>query len=112
MPIVKVTNLSYEFIPATGGAQHQVTAGAAASDFLSFTPASSTKYFNLSVTGGGFYYTIDGSDPEAATPHGNLLPEGSSAVINKIYAETIKIIRSGASDAIINVQEVDVRGGG
>lgn len=111
MPIVKVTNLSYEFIPASGGAQHQVTAGSTASDFLSFTPASSTKYYSISVTGGGLYYTIDGSDPVVATPNGNALPEGSSAVWNKVFAESVKIIRSGASDAVINVQELDTKGG-
>lgn len=109
MPITKITNLSYEFIPATAGAQQQSVAGAAVTEFMNFTPAPSTKYLHWTLTGGGVRYTIDGSDPSAID--GNVIADGSSGVWNLTYADHVRIIRSGASDGTFDIQELDTRGG-
>lgn len=109
MPITKITNVSSEFIPTTANTHRQVTIGATAADWLSFTPTSGTKYLVWSLSGGDVRITVDGSDPDAST--GYVIADGSTGVWNPKFADDVIAIRSGATDGVFDIMEVDAIGG-
>lgn len=109
MPIAKITNLSYEFIPASGGSLRSRTVSSTAIDWLNFTPSSHTKYFVWSVSGGDVRITIDGSDPTASS--GYVIADGSTGVWNLTFADAVRAIREDATDAVFHILEVDTKGG-
>lgn len=109
MPIVKVTNISSEFIPATGGQLRSRTVSTAAVDWMNFTPSGHTKYFVWSLSGGDVRITIDGSDPTASS--GYLIADGSTGVWNTTWADAVRAIRAGATDGVFQILEADTKGG-
>ncbi len=109
MPITKVTNLSSEYRPVTGGSHRTRTVSSTAVAWLNFSPASNTKYFAWTLEGGDIRITIDGSDPTASV--GYVVANGSSGTWNVDFADAVRAIRSGATDGVFQIMECDVKGG-
>ena len=109
MALTQITNLSSEYIPATGGAHRQVTVAGTAMDWLNFSPSARTKYFVWAVTGGEVRITIDGSDPTASV--GYPIAIGATGVWSVQFADSVRAIRTGATSGVFEVMEVDTIGG-
>ena len=95
-----------QLIPNGTVAMRTITVSTSAVNFINTTPLNgNTKHVFWTLTGGNARMTIDGSTPTASAGH--QIQAGSSGCWSAVWANSAKVIREGATDAVFAISELN-----
>ena len=101
----KIVNTPSQAIAQDGAAHTQRTISNTAVSVVNWTFNANTTHLLVQFNGGGCRVTFDGTSP--TTTKGFLYNDGSSAYWTKQMATKAKAIRTGSTDVIAALQELN-----
>lgn len=102
----RIANGPMQLIPNGTVAMRTVTASSSSINLINTTALNaSTRHIFWTLTGGNARFTIDGSTPNATTGH--QIQVGSSGCWSAVWANAVKVIREGGTDAVFTISELN-----